>query len=487
MKRLIYTALLSFLLIMITSACDITNLTTQGEQLKKQTADGETKDNSSSVFQNQNKSLVISTQGNTFKDLAKINPDIKYEVSNKGGYYSIGPLDGHIINVKWDTLNSVDFRINNGKRDIISKCVIDKETVKVKALIEAPAEGIYINDSLKDGKGLVFISWMKEKNFYLYRNNELKEYKDIQYYFLSPLQKYIVLFPGDYKTTPLLIDLTSGNEIRLPIEVDHGWPEYKVGISFSADETKLMYEDWSKMELCIYDIKGQRSLYRIGEKGYSLLEGAFSPNGKMAAYLKYDNAKEPVNLYEGRNPIGHKLVVYDLEKKKVLKEIPGEELVYLKPIWSPDGKYLVFNMIKLQNDKETVEKFYGNPYLLNISTGKIAKLADNEEGLKYVMAWSEDNRKVMVSIKNKDNLSKLSVVDIKLSDELEIDNNKYYISNTIKTGTSVYEIISIDNSKLVQYNKKTNTALSSDEKYIAFGAAVDGKEYMIIAPIQEVK
>lgn len=485
MKRLIYVVILSFLLFMITTACDITNLTVQEKQNKNQAADEENK--GSTAFQDQNKSSTEDAGVKTFKDLMKINPDVKYEITNKVGYYSIGPLNGHIINIKWSTPNSVDFRINNGEKDIISNCVISEENVKVKALIESPADGIYINDSLKDGKGLVFISRMKEKNFYLYKNNEVKEYKDIQYYYLSPLQKYIILFPGDYKTKPVLLDLASGNEIDLPMEADHGWPQYAAGMSFSADETRLLYEDWSKMELCIYDIKGQRLLYHIGENGYSLLEGAFSPNGRMTAYLKYDNSKETKELHDERNPMGHKLVIYDLDKKKAVKEIPGEEFIYQKPIWSPDSKYLMFNMIQIKNNTEPGEQLYGNPYLLNISTGKIKKLADSTVGIKYALAWAEDNKKVMVGSKSKSILDKFSAIDVKLGDELSIDSGKYYISRVIKAGTMVYEIISIDNSKLEQFSVRNNAVLSPNQKYIAFEAAIDGNEYLIIAPVQEVK
>lgn len=487
MKRLIYAVLLFFLLNTIATACDITNLTLQEDQNKNQTEDKGNKDNSSNVFQNQNNSSDEEVREKTFKDLVKINPDINYEAASSTGYYSIGPLKGHIINIKWDTAKSVNFRIKSEDSDIISKCVIDEETVKASTLIEAPANGIYISDSLRDGKGLVFISWMKEKNFYLYRNNELKEYKDIQYYFLSPLQKYIILFPGDYKTKPILMDLTSGNEIKLPIEADHGWPEYTAGISFSADETKLMYEDWSKMELCIYDIKGQKELSRISEKGYSLFEGVFSPNGKMAAYLKFDNSKEAMDWHGGRNPIGHKLVVYDLDKKKILKEIPGEEFVYLKPIWSPDSKYLAFNMVQIKNKNELGEQLYGNPFLLNISTGKTTKLANNEDGIKYAAAWSENSRRLMAALKSRDALNRFSAIDIKLGDELNIDSDKYYISRGIKEGTSIYEIISNDNSKLEQFKEKKNVSLSQDEKYIAFESIIAGNEYLIIAPIQSTK
>lgn len=482
MKRIIIAVLLSFLMITLTAGCDITNLVTQENQNNKQKTDGEIENASDSVFQGEDKSTGKEVLGKSFMDSVKTNPDIQYKTTNREGFYLIGPLNSHIINIQWDSSNSVVFRAANREKTIISKAVIDVNGVKSKAMIEAPANGIYISDTLKEGRGSVFISWMKEKNFYWYKNDELKEYKNIQYYYISPLQKYVLLFPGDLKTKPILIDLASGKEITLPLEVDHGWPEYLTGISFSSDETKLLYEDWSSMELCIYDIKANKELIRISDKGFNLLEGVMSPSGKMAAYLKYDKNQESINMEEGRDPIGQKLVIYDLEKKKVLKEVSGEEFIYLKPIWSSDGKYLAFNMIHKQNEKEIDSKLYGSPYLLNVSTGKTTKLSNNKEGLKYAIAWSDGNRKLLVDNKSMENINSLSAIDIKLGDELDIDKNKYYISEIKKSGTSIYEIISMDNSKLEQFNKKANLAFSLDEKYIAFGVTIDENEYLAIAP-----
>lgn len=478
MQRIIIGVLLFFFLITVTAGCDITNLVTQDKENKMEEGTGE-KD--SPVFQGEGdlSDEVSSQQG--FKDAVRINPDIQYEIENKEGYYSIGPLKGHIVNIQWNSPNSLEFRLDNEEKTIISNCVIDESGLKADALIEAPGNGIYINNSLKDGKGLIFISLMNEKNFYLYKNNELKEYKNIQYYYLSPLQGYVILFSGDFKAKPLLIDLSSGTETSLPLEADHGWPEYTAGLSFSEDETKLLYEDWSRMELCIYDIKNEKELMRIGEKDFNLIEGALSPNGKMAAYLKCDSRQEYIKIEGGRNPVGEKLAIYDLDKKKVIKEISGESLIYSKPIWSTDGKYLAFNMIENPNEKETGKKLIGNPYVLNISTGKTTKLSDNEEGLKYVIAWSDDNRKVMADYKSAGILNRPSAIEIKQGDELEIDKNEYYISRIKKSGTDVYEIIGINNSKLDQFDKKSNVALSTDEKYIAFGAIIDGSEYLIIA------
>jgi dipeptidyl aminopeptidase/acylaminoacyl peptidase len=484
---MLLAAILLFSLMMNFTGCDITNLLENGNQTNEQTKDGRIEDKNSSVFQSEDKLSEQRTNERILNNLVKINPDIQYEIVNKDGYYLIGPLSGHLINANWDSSNSFNFRIDDGKAAIISKGRIDENGVKINTLIEAPSEGIYINEWLKDERGLVFISLMDEKNFYWYRNNELKEYKNVQYYYISPLQKYIVLFSGDYKTKPVLIELASGKEIGLPIEIDHGWPVYTLGMSFNADESKLLYEDLSRKELCIYDIKGQKVLQGISEKGYSIYEAAFSPSGKMIAYLKQDD-NQPITYMneEVRSSLGHKLVVYDLEMKKVIKEIEGEPFVYLRPIWSPNGKFLIVNMAEISVDKEARQKLFGNPYLLNIDTGKIKKLSNNETVLKYVTAWSDDNRKVITNSTDTDAADRISAIDINIGDEFNIDISKYYISRLKKSGTKLYEIISIENSKLDQFIQKNNKSLSTDENYIIFSTTIDSKEYIIVGPRQAV-
>ncbi len=482
MKRVITSVLLSFLLTIMLSGCDITKLISQDNKSGKGTAGEETGDKASTVFQGDEDLSNEASSVKGFKDLARMKPDIEYKITNNEGYYSIGPVLGHIVNIEWKSPNSIEFRTDNGEKTIISNCEIDEKGIKANAIIEAPPGSIYINNSLRDGRGLIFISLMNENNLYWYKNSELKEYKNIQYYYLSPLHKYAVLFPGDFKTKPLLVDLESDTEISLPLEVDHGWPEFAEGLSFSADEKWLLYEDWSKGELCVYDIKGKKEHLRIGEENYKLLEGVLSPKGNIVAYLKYEGTQEYKKIKEGRDPIGEKLVLFDIEKRKVLKEISGEPLIFSKPVWSPDGKYLAFNMLQMPDEKNSEIKIAGKPKVLNISTGKITKLSENEEGLRYAAAWDEESRKIIVEYKSSEIIREPSIIDLKSGDELNIDMDKYYISRVKKFGTDVYEIIGIDNSKLKQFDKRHNLVLSTDEKYIAFTAAIEGSEYLIIVP-----
>lgn len=481
MKRIITIILLSFLLI-TASGCDITKLITLDSKSSEGTAGEKTEDKDDSAFQNEDNLSHEASLNTGLKDLAKINPNINYNIANNDGYYSVGPVLGHIVNIEWKSSNSLEFRTDYGEKTIISSCAVEKDGLTAKALIETPSSGFYINNSLGDGKGLIFISLMNEGSFYWFKENELKEYKNTRYYYISPLQKYVILFPGDFKTKPLMINLESGVEIRLPVELDHGWPDYTAGLSFSVDETRIMYEDWYSGELCIYDIKNQKEYLRIGEKDFKLLEGALSPNGKMAAYIKCDLSQEYTKISEGRNPVGQRIVIYDIEKKKVLKEISGQPLIYARPVWSPDSKYLAFNILQIPNEKEPGIKIAGTPHVLNISTGKTTKLSDNEKGLKFASAWDEESRKVMADYKFRDGMHGPSVIELKLGDELDIDVSKYYISRVKKSGTDVYEIIGINNSKLKQFTHKNNLILSLDEKFIAFSAVIEGSEYLVIAP-----
>jgi putative sterol carrier protein len=103
---------------------------------------------------------------------------------------------------------------------------------------------------------------------------------------------------------------------------------------------------------------------------------------------------------------------------------------------------------------------------------------------KFAAAWSDDNRKVIVYSTDKNSLGRISAIDVNVSDEFDIDSNKYFISKLKKSGTDLYEIISIENTKLSQFSEKRNEALSTDDKYIIFATIIDNKDYIVVASRQ---
>ncbi|MDF2674222.1 MAG: hypothetical protein K0R09_2490, partial [Clostridiales bacterium] len=120
MNRAISLALLSFLLMIIIGGCDITQLVTEDKQTKEEVSGEEGKNNSNTVFENEGQSSKGSEIEEDFKNLVKTNLESKYEIKNMEGYYSIGPLEGHLINIKWESSNSVFFRTDNSEKARIS-------------------------------------------------------------------------------------------------------------------------------------------------------------------------------------------------------------------------------------------------------------------------------------------------------------------------------------------------------------------------------
>jgi dipeptidyl aminopeptidase/acylaminoacyl peptidase len=340
---------------------------------------------------------------------------------------------------------------------------------------------------LNEEKGSVFISWMKEQNLYWYSNKELKEFKNTQYYCISPLQNYIVLFPGDDSGVPKLVDIKSGKKLELPEKINHGWPSYASGLCFSPGESRLAYEDWSKEAISIYDLKAEKEMALLSEDGYSFIEASFSPNGKMIACLKVDNNNPPTEIGgEGRNPAGSKLVVYDVEKKKALTEIDGEPYIWSTSLWSPDGKYLIVNMADITSDNKTGVQIKGEPYLLNASNWKLKKLTTEESGtwLKQGIAWSADSKKVLVNSVDEKGSSQLWAADINMNDELNIEDSEYYILKSKKSGTVVYEVVKLNYKSIDKFDTKRNFSLSPGEKYALFTIEEDGMEYIIVSPAE---
>jgi Tol biopolymer transport system component len=106
-------------------------------------------------------------------------------------------------------------------------------------------------------------------------------------------------------------------------------------------------------------------------KNGKLLE-LWSPGGKIIAYLKQDKKEPPIDLGgDGRAGMGHQLAVYDLGKQQVIKEWTGKKLFNSRPIWSPNGEYLLCNMVESLEDNTELKE---EPYLINIKTGEVRKI-----------------------------------------------------------------------------------------------------------------
>ncbi len=278
-----------------------------------------------------------------------------------------------------------------------------------------------------------------------FQKGEWKEYQGFYYYF-SPLQKHILIFPFDYNAPYQVIDLITDEEYVLPPEANHGSPIYNLGTTFSSSEEYLLYENWQDYSLHIYDFQENVETAQISEKEFYLLEASWSPDEKIIAYLKWD--KDEPFIYtegDGRPPVGHIASIYDLNEKKVILEITGKPYIYGPPIWSPDGKQLILNMAEhAPNNIDLI----GNPHRYDLETGELVELITPVSGMVETVAtaWSAEGDKILIKSIDQTTVKwSYWEVDIHTGVATEIDKGKQYVSISNQMGTSIYELIAITN------------------------------------------
>jgi hypothetical protein len=169
MKKLLLIGILIICLVFL-PGCNITSLVSQNN---KDTSN----EDQAPVFQNTAGDAEEQNPDKLFKDIVNLKPSSGVKVTNDGGYFAAAAAGRHITNVYWISPNEFTFRLDNDETSSILKGKIDETGLKITPILEAPAGSIYINDELNEGKGSVFISWMKEQNLYWYRIRSLKNLK----------------------------------------------------------------------------------------------------------------------------------------------------------------------------------------------------------------------------------------------------------------------------------------------------------------------
>ncbi|KKM09715.1 hypothetical protein SY88_17405 [Clostridiales bacterium PH28_bin88] len=429
--------------------------------------------------------LPQTDQPQNFSDLVKLNPKVDYQVLDKDEHFSL-ELPGNINVTKWLSPNEFSLRMDNEGTYTILHGEITENGLQVTPLLQDP--NLYMHDILLKGNGALFISTLPEKSLYWLKNGQLKEYQGIQSYFISPLQKYVVLFPGQYRVEPAVINLDTSVERKLPLELDHGWPVYSFGLSFSPSESRLIYENWEDNSLRIFDLEAHREAGNLKDEKFSLIEPSWSPDEKLIAYLKWDKNEPWKDLGgDGRNPLGHEIIVYDLVKKEVVWRIDGKPFAWQAPIWSPNGKYILINMVRLEPSEVFDADLKGTPYVLNVTTGELKELATGDSGSEHkgASAWSTDNSKVLIYSWPSNGPISHWVVDIDTGLAKRIDEEQNYVLRAKKNGTSVFEIINLNNLILNQYKDKEDLAVSVDGKFVSFKVNAEGQARFVVVPNRE--
>lgn len=415
-----------------------------------------------------------------FKASVELEPEAEYRTTNEKGHYSTGPLN-NIQHINWISPYEFTLRLYDDQHTSIHYGVINEKELRLQPVLKAATGLVYINDILPDARGTVLIGFGDNPGLFWYRDGKLQQYQKVQFYSISPQQKNMILFYDSKRRQPFLIDLITLAEQKLPTEVDHGWPVYTYGLSFSPDEKQLLYENWEQGALAIYDLEFKKEAYSLNEKGHNLLEGSLSPQKRQIAYLKWDKKEPTIEMGgDGRSSLGQKLAIYDLEKQEVIKEWTGEPLFISRPIWSPNGQYLLGNMVK--SIKGALLE--GEPYIINLNTAELSKISNENNGINQTgLAWSADGNKILVSRYEGNQVSHW-VVDIHNGVETEVDESKHYILQEKKLGTVIFDLVNLDSTILKQYKEKENLLVSPGGKYVLFIIQEDGKQHLKVVPLK---
>ena len=173
-----------------------------------------------------------------------------------------------------------------------------------------------------------------------------------------------------------LVDIDGKNKRRInanPIQFKTYFGLNTFDWSSNGKEIALIFEDKILNEniLSVLNIS-DGALTEILRTPNYISKPVWSPDGKKIAYYK-----EPCNLW-----------TIDISTIKEIQctDLPGNknEIVFLLPQWSPDGKYILFEYTK--NDENNYMS-YGNLSILEIETGKVTILINQEIVKTAFFGW----------------------------------------------------------------------------------------------------
>ncbi|MFA4829232.1 MAG: hypothetical protein WC855_14620 [Thermodesulfovibrionales bacterium] len=270
-------------------------------------------------------------------------------------------------------------------------------------------------------------------------------------------------------------------------------------IEITLKETKLaaIPEDYDKWGNISFSADGQQVFYKAIKRGknfivvndktgkfYDAINDliVFSPDGKRVAYDGKRGGKEYL-VIDGKevksfddvapgpfSPDGH-LVACQVEGKEDKKWFiivsGGEKEIYRSqafpdtfryPVFSPDGRLLVFEMgddkMKIENKKRTV-------FFLDVSTKKIIKERLYTDYQTGKISFSSDSSRAVYDIQ-KEGKSFLVLLDFALN----------VADSTLREERKIE----------LPYAATVNFILSPDGKKIIYIATKEGKQYLVVSP-----
>jgi Tol biopolymer transport system component len=143
------------------------------------------------------------------------------------------------------------------------------------------------------------------------------------------------------------------------------------GFSFSKDNKKILYTELDNANIAmpnyriyIYDVATQKKT-ELFIGGYASL----SPDMKEIAFTAFDG------IYVSKVDGSQKLRIVDYDAKLVGSNITDFEKIPPRPVWSPDGKWLIYHKCMMYNHNCNEADNY-SIFKNEIATGKEIKIID---------------------------------------------------------------------------------------------------------------
>lgn len=274
--------------------------------------------------------------------------------------------------------------------------------------------------------------------------------------FFSPDDKYLVVVGYNSDLCPSFFDAKTG-ELLLQIN------EAKNSFfgDFSLDGKLFICAKNDGKEFLVYDLEKKEVIKRIPMIGYMWLTGVFTKNGSEVWVSQYDPGTNPDKYYL-------KIVVFDTETWEAKHEIERAWSHSLKS--SPDGRYVGYrgNEAIIVRNTETYEihKIFRMPERINdfAFSADGTMIAGTCEGSNSLMIWDLESG-VMIN----------EIYDEKIRNQRKVSfssDSRYIITGVGLNPwgnyeTAVYDVKNLNKVHIYPDKASYGLSISKDNKYVA--------------------